>query len=215
MDNLSIHLITTGSNKDRQQSVLDTWLKNHDDYVFYTDFDSSIGNQVELTTNTAVDSGGEKHILEIQRIMREKLFERYEWFYFCDDDTVPNLKLMKTFLSSAEKNKVYGAVGNTWAEDLTLFYLSGGAGYIVHSDIFKNRMYPRLKRIVWGDVQFGLWLREQNITPVHVNEFKWDHPSIFGMDINNPNDHEKIKSHLSFHYIKNNTDRQIITNIFN
>jgi hypothetical protein len=214
MLNLSINILTTGNNKDRQQSILNTWLKNNTDYVFYTDFDTGVGNQIEHTTNTSVDSGGEKHILEIQRIIREKLYEKYEWFYFCDDDTVPNIKLLKTFLLSAEKNKVYGAVGNTWAEDYSLFYLSGGAGYIVHSDIFKNKPYPRLKRIIWSDVQFGLWLREQNIIPIHINEFKWDHPSIFGLNINDPNDHEKIKSYISFHYIKNNNDRELITNIF-
>jgi hypothetical protein len=215
MRDLSIHIITTYSNKDRQQSVLNTWLANNNDYVFYTDFSSDVGNQIELTTNNRVDSGGEKHILEIQRIFREKLYEKYNWFYFCDDDTVPNLKLLNELLKTLDKNKVYGAVGNTWAEDPSLYYLSGGAGYLVHNEIFKNRSHPRLKSIIWGDVQFGLWLREQNIVPVHLNGFKWDHPSIFGMNIHDVSQHEIIKSYLSFHYIKDNNDRQLITNIFN
>lgn len=214
MSNISIHIITTYSNKDRQESILNTWLKNHDQYVFYTDFDSGIGNQIELTTNTQIDSGGEKHILEIQRIIREKLFNKHEWFYFCDDDTIVNMNKLYKFCEHVEKNKVYGAVGNTWPEDRSLFYLSGGAGYLVHSDIFKNKNYPRLKRIIWGDVQFGIWLKEQNIKPIHVDEFKWDHPKQFNLDINNSADYDMIKSNISFHYIKTNTDREIINNIF-
>jgi hypothetical protein len=214
MSDLSIHLITTKANANRQQSILDTWLKNYFNYVFYTDFDSGVGNQIELTTNTKVDSGGEKHILEIQRIMREKLYDINEWFYFCDDDTVLNLNLIFNFIKNAEKNKVYGAIGNTWQEDTSLFYASGGAGYLVHCDIFKNKSYPRLKSITWGDVQFGLWMRENNIIPVHMDEFKWDEPHIFGLNINNIEHKKTIKNYFSFHYIKNNETRKILTDIF-
>lgn len=222
MKPLSIQIITTHTNAHIQKSILETWLRNFSDYCFYTDFTTGIGNQLELTTNCAVDSGGEKHILNLQRIHREKLCNQYEWFYFCDDDTVPNIRLILDFLNTADKSCVYGWWDHVYNDDKTLKSLSGGAGYLVSGEILSKYSPPNLKRIIWGDVQFSIWVRENGIPIVTVPEnathsttkFKWDMPHKHGIDLSTISGVEQIRNTMSFHYVKDNTLREIITSIY-
>ena len=215
MNKLSIHILTTSFHRDRQISILNTWLSQFQDYVFYTDFTTDIGNQVELTTNTEYHSNGEKHILEVNRIFRERLFDQYEWFYFCDDDTVPNIPRILEFTNTASRDKVHAWADNCWAEDRTLLSISGGAGYLVSSDIFRGRKPPRLKRIVWSDVQFALWLRENGIQIAHNTEFKHNVPSHFGIDVTTKEGRNQVRDHMSFHYVKDHELRSEIWSIYN
>jgi hypothetical protein len=212
---LSIHILTTSLNRDRHQSILNTWLKDFYDYVFYTDFTSEIGNQVELTTNTEYHSNGEKHILEVNRIVREKIHNDYQWFYFCDDDTVPNISRILDYCRTADRSKVHAWTDTCWAEDPTLLSVSGGAGYLVPSEVFQGRTPPRLKRIVWSDVQFALWLRENGIPLQHNSEFKHNIPSQFGIDISTVEGRNLVREHMSFHYVKNHELRSAIWELYN
>lgn len=212
---LSVHILTSHKNRNRQVSILETWLSNFSDYVFYTDFTTDVGNQVELTTNDGYDSGGEKHILEVNRIVRENLTSKYEWFYFCDDDTVPNLGKIVQFSKTADVTKVHGFWDYAWAEDRSLHSLSGGSGYLVHSSIFANRTPPKLKRIVWGDVQFSLWLRENGIGIEHTDLFKHNVPSVFGIDMNTVDGRNAIRDHMSFHYVKDLSLMSALNEIYN
>ena len=222
MKPLSIQIITTHTNAHIQQSILNTWLRNFSDYCFYTDFTTGIGNQLELTTNCNVDSGGEKHILNLQRIHREKLWREYEWFYFCDDDTVSNLNMMREFIRTADKGTVYGWWDYAYNDDKTLRSFSGGAGYLVSGEILEKYPPPNLKKIIWGDVQFSLWVRQHNIPIMTIPEnathrttkLKWDMPHKHGIDITTPHGQEEIRNTMSFHYVKDNTLREIITAIF-
>lgn len=214
MKPLSIHILTTILNKDRQISILSTWLSDFTDYVFYTDFSTEIGNQIELTTNTNYDSNGEKHILEVNRIFREKLTDKYEWFYFCDDDTVPNINAIINYSKSADTNVVHAHSDHCWPEDRTLLSISGGAGYLVHSSILSTRKPPKLKKITWSDVQFALWLRENKISIKQESRFKWDVPSKFDINISEPKGRNIVRDHFSFHYVKDHDLRSKIWEIY-
>jgi len=222
MKPLSIQILTTHTNANTQQSILQTWLLNFSEYCFYTDFTTGIGNQLELTTNCAVDSGGEKHILNLQRIHREKLWAEYDWFLFCDDDTVPNIKLILDFIKTADKNTVYGWWDHVYNDDKTLKSFSGGAGYLVSGQTLGKFPPPNLKSIIWSDVQFSIWVRENGISIATVPEnathsttkFKWDMPHNHGIDINTESGREEIRSTMTFHYVKDPILRQIITAVY-
>lgn len=212
---LSIHVMTTHINKDRHSSILETWLKSFPDYTFYTDFSTGIGNQVELTTNTQYHSNAEKHVLEINRICNQKLYEKYDWFYFCDDDTAPNIQNILSYIKIANRQKVHGWSQYSWAQDRSLLCLSGGAGYLISSDILSKHKPPRYDtNIIWSDIQFCLWLQSNNIEIQNNPKMKQDVPSIFNIRMDTKEGRNSIREHLSFHYVKDHSLRKQINDIY-
>jgi hypothetical protein len=218
--------MTTGNYRDRQKSIHETWLNGYNNYVFYTDTVTDIGNQVSVTTKNSYEYCGLKQINEFKRILTSGLFDFYDYFFFCDDDTVVNIKKLKQFIQTADPNYIYGwnSTGS-WPIDTDLKYCSGGAGFLVSSEIFKNiKIYPQLypngddmhvKMYEFSDVQAGLFFRDNNIKYKFIDGFYYDVPSVFGFDENTKEGIEKIKNSYSFHFVRTHELRQKLFNIFN
>ena len=222
MKKLLINILTTYKYEDIQKSILNTWLKNYNEYVFYTDKINNIGNQISVTDKSSYEYCGLKQINRFKQIIDRKEYLNYDFFLFCDDDTVVNTKKLLKFVEDADTNYIYGCVGNTWTVDKNLFYCSGGAGFLVSAQIFKNYIkYPFLyphddgehhHMYGYSDVQAGLFFRDNNFKCKNIEGFYSGPPDGFGIK---NDDYEKIKNSYTFHHIKTNEQREKISNIFN
>jgi len=218
--------MTTKNYCDRQNSILQTWLKGFEDYVFYTDIVNDIGKQVSVTSKSSYEYCGLKQINEFKRILNQNLFDFYDYFLFCDDDTVVNIKKIQQLIQNLDPNYVYGwnSTGS-WPVDPDLNYCSGGAGFLVSSNIFKNiKIFPKLypngddlhvKMYEFSDVQAGLFFRDNKINYKFIEGFYYDVPKTFGFDITTEEGREKIKNSYTFHFGRTDELRSLISNIFN
>jgi hypothetical protein len=199
--NYSIHILTTHKNKDRQESLLNTWLKGRSNYTFYTDKSTGIGNQAEVDPDDTYYSNGKKHLGELQRIKTNNLHEQVDWLFFCDDDTCVNLPKLESLLPSLNPYSMYGScLSGTWPQDTTLNYMSGGAGYLISSEAFKSFGFPDpslLDISFYSDVCVGIWARLNEIQLVNVNGFHSQDPTFYGID------KQDLKNCYTFHYVKN------------
>lgn len=221
-----INILTTNSLKDRQKSILDTWLHGYSDYVFYTDQVNNNGNQISVTDKSSYEYCGLKQINRFKQILSNKEYLNYDFFLFCDDDTVVNIKNILKLIQTLDVNFIHGHVLNgSWDYDKNLKYCSGGAGFIVPSNLLKlvkkqPILYPYDDGIFhpmfgWSDVQSGLFFRDNNFICKNLPKFYYDQPQKFNLNENDPNNHEEIKQSYTFHYIKTHEQRQKITQIFN
>lgn len=215
MKPLSIHILTTKFNKDRQISILNTWLSNFEDYIFNTDFDTKIGNQILMTERCDHASNAIKHVLEYNRIHENKIYENFEWFYFCDDDTVPNMVKILEYIKHADKEKIHAYTMHSWAPDRSLLSISGGAGYLIPSNFFKLTQPKYNQFVPYADVQYALWIRENNIPLQHIEELNQNVPDEFGMSLETVEGRNSIRNQMSFHYVKTHEMREKIWNIYN
>lgn len=210
MKDLSIHILTTHKNKDRQKSILDSWLQGFDDYVFYTDLSTSVGNQIPLTKNDGYESGGEKQILELYRIASNGLHNNFNWFFFCDDDSVINIKKLIDYSKNIKDKLAIGKIIYCFGPDPTLGYFQGGAGFLLHSSLFRNSSIPIIiPGVPWSDVHAGIWLRQNNVRLHHDELFNEDPPEKCGKVSS-----DLMKKQISFHYIKTRDEMIRIDNIF-
>lgn len=194
-------ILTTHKNKDRQQSILNTWGKEIV-HLFYTDQSTFLGNQYVVSNNDTYYSGAEKQI-NILKVIRDYITDNY-WILFCDDDTVPNLKLMESILPSLDKSKVYGRAINHFTPIPDLVYPSGGAGFLIHmTRIYNTKIDESILHKTWySDVAFGLWMRDNDIEIINDDRFNMDLP-------------EKLDPNaLTYHYVKTHEDRVRVTNLF-
>lgn len=207
----SIHILTTHKNFDRQKIILETWLNNKNNYIFYTDKKLDVGNQVAVCDNDTYFSNGIKNLSELQRVYSEKIYENVDWFLFCDDDTHVNLSNLEKILPLLDKFKIHGSINDgTWPEDRSLSYPSGGAGYLISSDLIRKFKVPSLDYLnftFYSDVCVGLWIRDNNINMNNLTEFHGQPPEFYNLSP------EEIRKSITFHYIKTLEDHKKLQEI--
>lgn len=190
-------IIHTIVQKEREDFILSTWGENKD-LVFYGDYEIP-GNKylLKVSNNSEYASGEEKQINVISAL--SQTHKNYDWYYFCDNDTFVNTKLLEEFYQDCDQNKIYGEISNTWPKDASLFYPVGGAGFLVSSKILNflsNKVFHN--PVNWGDVSLGLNFRFFNIEKTNRKDlFHSQPPEFYGIT------DTEIKNHISFHYIKN------------
>lgn len=196
----SIHILTTHKNKNRQKTILDTWLKEKNNYIFYTDKTTGVGNQAEVDPDDTYYSNGKKNLAELLRVYRTEHYKNVDWMLFCDDDTCVNLSNLEELLPTLDPLKMYGSLlSGTWPGDTGLKYLSGGAGYLIPSKLIEKKAVPDLGYLLksyYSDVCVGLWARDNDIEMVDVKGFYSQDPSFYNLT------DEDIKQSYTFHYIK-------------
>jgi hypothetical protein len=190
-------IIHTIAQKEREDFILSTWGRNKD-LVFYGDYETT-GNKylLKVSDNSDYTSGEEKQINAISTF--PKTHNNYNWYYFCDNDTFVNTKLLEEFSQDCDQNKIYGEIANTWPKDPSLSYPVGGAGFLVSNKILNflsNKVFHN--SVNWGDVSLGLNLRHFKIEKTSREDlFHSQTPEFYGIQ------DTEIKNHISFHYIKN------------
>jgi hypothetical protein len=218
MKPLFIMLLTTHKNKLNQENCILTWLDGFEDYAFTTDTSTEVGNQWEVTDDDSYNSNAIKTINTFQKLVKEKYYDKYEWFFYCDDDTCVNVKKILEFIQTADKNVVHSQCAHCWPVDKSLLSISGGGGYLIHKNILKEKGYPELNPIpgsMFGDVQIALWLRENDIDRKHTQFIRGQTPEDCGFDINKKQDRNEMRNYMSFHYIKQKELMETVNDIFN
>ena len=182
-------------NKHRYDNVMNTWGKNKD-VLFYADYNDTNKNVVKVSNNTNYASNEEKHI-NIIKFLNENNKYNYEWIFFCDDDTFVNTNKLEDNLDTFDPNFVNGSVLNTWPNDSSLYYCSGGAGMLINFNLLKKiNLNIKNHNTNFADVSIGISLRESNIECFNSVLFNTQPPEFYNIEISD------VKNYISFHYIK-------------
>jgi hypothetical protein len=190
-------------NKNRYDNVMNTWGKNKD-VLFYADYDDADKNVIKVSNDISYKSNEEKHI-NIIKLLNENNTYNYEWFFLCDDDTFVNTLKLEDSLDTFDPNFVNGSILNTWQNDPSLSYCSGGAGNLIHFKLL-NIISLNIKNHNTGfaDVSLGLSLRESNIGLLNSTLFNSQPPKFYNIEISD------INNYISFHYLKTEDEMKIM-----
>lgn len=192
---------TTKKYQHRIDTILDTWLKNIDDYIFYSDHEDPEKNVVLASQDTSYLSGTLSKTLwffnNLNKIFVEDnktVLEEYDYIFFVDDDTYVNVNNLKQFLNTIDKKSVYGhmftpqknienPIWNLYKNILkeTDSYHSGGAGYIIPTNILKSVEFVDLG-IVFDDAAIGINLIRNGVNLVHDERFNPENPEFYHRD---------------------------------
>lgn len=192
-----LYVLLHGSmNPQRYYNVKESWGKNVD-CLFYSDHNDVDKNIIKVSDRTDYHSNEEKHINSLHYVSTN--IKDYEWFFFCDDDTFVNTQKLEGLLNTFDKNSIHGSLldeGN-WPGDKSLNFCSGGAGYLIHSELLTNIIeHIVILNTGCSDVTLGLHLRNLNIKSINHNFFRSQPPSFFNIPIT------ETKNYITFHYIK-------------
>jgi len=187
-------ILHTCTRPERYDGIVNSWGKNVD-FLFYSDCDNEDKKIVKVSDNSSYSSNEPKHINVIKYLVENNY--QYEWFFFCDDDTFVNTKNLENNLDLFDKDKINGSVlKDTWLQDRSLVYCSGGAGYLIHKTLL-----PIISKTIklgsgYSDVSLGICAKELNIELINHDGFKSQPPDFYKVE------KTLIKDIYTFHYIK-------------
>jgi|694.fasta_scaffold06402_21 hypothetical protein len=198
MENKILFCVLHGScYRQRAQNILNTWGKSID-IIFYADYEDEKNKVIKVSERTDYFSNEEKHVNVFKFLVNNNY--NFEWYFFCDDDTFVNVKNLYKFLENCDQNSLHGEIlMGTYPIDKTLNYCSGGAGYLIHKNIFtpiaenihKHRSHSH------SDVTLGLVCRELNIAAQDSsNLFHSQTPEHYQLD------DSAIVDSITFHYVR-------------
>jgi hypothetical protein len=101
----------------------------------------------------------------------QNLTINYDWYMFIDDDTYVFPNRVEQYLANYDKTApLY--IGSIWTHLKNLRFTSGGAGFFIthntynkikrHLSVDENTKIRYIDNEIYGDVTFGLWVRELN-----------------------------------------------------
>jgi hypothetical protein len=187
-------ILHTCTRPERYDGIVNSWGKDVD-FLFYSDCDNEDKKIVKVSDNSSYSSNEPKHINVIKYLVENNY--QYEWFFFCDDDTFVNTKNLENNLDLFDKDKINGSVlKDTWLQDRSLVYCSGGAGYLIHKTLL-----PIISKTIklgsgYSDVSLGICAKELNIGLISHDGFKSQTPDFYKVE------KTLIKDIYTFHYIK-------------
>jgi len=157
---------------ERHRNVMETWGKDVK-ILFYSDHSDENNRIYKVSDRTDYHSNEDKHVGAWKLIAKKKLYKKFDWFFFCDDDTFVNTNLLESKITDFDPKKITGhLLRGTWPFDKSLNYCSGGAGYLVHKSnvevISKN---IELLNTGYSDVTLGIFCRERGIDFNHDDRF--------------------------------------------
>jgi hypothetical protein len=171
-------LLTTKTYVDRQDNILNSWGKDKE-LFFYSENEDSVRNVIKVCDENNV----EIKQVSIFETIRKNFHNKYDWFFFGDDDTFVNTLFLEKELPS------------------------GGAGFLINNKIIHNFFDSKNYNVGAGDVTFGLNMREKNIEIENNELFSTQHYTYYGLDINS------VYKYITFHYVKDFNDSLLMDNI--
>lgn len=201
MDNIFFNIISTQKFiNTRQKHLKETWLKNIKNYIFASDIDND--DNIKLSDKHDHSSGEEKQINIFNYLLKNK---KFDYYFFCDDDTFVNIKILNKYLLTFDQNNAGNILSRArdplnpqWLTTPSLQYFSGGAGFILNREIVEtiaNNLFLRQDNR-YGDVSLGIIMDKLNISLNHSDLFNKDTPENLKHDIKN------IKNSLTYHYVR-------------
>lgn len=187
MITIKFAILHTSIYNHRRTNLTTTWLKDQD-HIFYSDHSDPDNNVIQVSDDTTYHSNEIKFIN-----IFNTLETNTDWIMFIDDDTFINIKLLHKTIKHLDPNKIHGQMINCWQNDQTLYYPSGGAGILIHKNIY-NRHKGNLQHHNTGfsDVTFGIHIRQHQIPTQHNPKFNSQPPTQL----------DQIQNNISYHYIK-------------
>ena len=157
-----IILKTSHKHIERVDNCVNTWLSTLD-YMCLTD--KLIGKYPELSCSNNDDyNSNEEKTVNFINMVRDGLFDEYDWLVFIDDDAILNIPLFESIVNHLDKTKVYGySMKGSYISDVELDYPSGGCGYFISPQLIKKCKLMTIKGYNYEDVCMGKWLQENDV----------------------------------------------------
>lgn len=127
---IQINVITSINCAERINSIKETWGKDINNLIFYSDHDDNQNDVIKVSDNQR--DCGLKTQNRLLQILDDK--NKYDWYFFVDDDTYVNIKALNTFIEGRDENKIYGCR----CGDDTHPYIQGGAGILIPGKFFEE-----------------------------------------------------------------------------
>lgn len=190
MEKILCLIMTSHKRIQHINNILNTWAKDID-CIFYSDHQLDI---ILKVTDRDDYLSNEIKTINIINQLPEKYLE-FDWYLFCDDDTFVNTKLLKENINNFDKNEVVGSMMNYWPNDRSIYYLSGGAGFLMHKNIYlKIRNNISIYNTGYNDVSLGIFYRNNNIKIADSKLFNSQPPDTYSIS--------DVHNFITFHYIK-------------
>jgi hypothetical protein len=127
--------------------------------------DKLIGKYPELSCSNNDDyNSNEEKTVNFINMVRDGLFDEYDWLVFIDDDAILNIPLFESIVNHLDKTKVYGySMKGSYISDVELDYPSGGCGYFISPQLIKKCKLMTIKGYNYEDVCMGKWLQENDV----------------------------------------------------
>lgn len=215
MNKVLFAIKTTEKYKSRVDAIFNTWLKDIEDYIFYSEHEDENKNIIKVCDDGSY-GGLEIKGLNFFNLLKdietkdgEKILEYYDWIFFVDDDTFVNFKKLNEFIETCDRAKAYGEIftyethptnplySNPNFNKLTKWY-SGGAGLLISTDSLKKIKYYENYNSRHDDVSVGINLISNGIVLENCDLFKSQPPEFWG-----DNDVEVLKK-ITYHHISEN-----------
>jgi len=200
-----LYVVLHGKSSDhRHEGIMETWGKNKN-IIFYSDYEDPDKKIYKVSNRTDYSSNEEKHLNSF--LLVNNLNTKYDWFFFCDDDTFVNTEYLEN--TKFDENFIHGSIiTGCWPHDKNLEYCSGGAGYLISKNIL-IKIYENLfnSNTGFSDVSLVYIAKKCNIPFLNDDRFRSQNPSFFNIkDI-------EIKNFFTFHYVKTKDDQIKLLNL--
>lgn len=200
-------ILTTEKNSNRKSYAKSTWLEGKE-YFFLSDKQNLQDRTWQMSLRDDYTSAAEKFINGINHISsnREE-YQRFDWFFFCDDDTFVFERNLRQLMSSLDKKSFNGKLlskktdpHNPIFDTYNFEYLSGGAGMIVNKELIFNLPKMEVLDHRWSDVSLGLCLQKHRVTVQDVAGFNSTNHRELCHTI------DETKKQVTYHYVKSRED---------
>lgn len=180
--------MTTKKYTGRQDCVLKSWGQNVEQY-FYSEHSDPDRRVLKVCdeNNVVVKQTA------ILWYIREHFSNGYEWYFFGDDDTFLNTRLLLTDLNSFARDKVNG---NVCTGNSRLPYPQGGAGFLIHRELMP-RFYDSIvyRGVPAGDIGFGCNMYRADVQMNHSYLFNQYRPGSYGRSFGD------CYKYYTYHYV--------------
>ena len=205
-------VLSTQNYSDRIKNIKETWAQDLD-VVFYSDHNDPDNNVIKVSNRSDYYSAPIKQVNILNYIKEltdgedNPLLNVYDWFFFVDDDTFVNQKILEEYIQDLDEDKVHGSIITSENDsvnpvyvnkiiDLDVAYPQGGAGFLVSSKVMKKIDTFQEYNVFHSDVIAGLNFHHNNVEYVDVSILNRETPETY--------DHseEEIVSMITYHNIK-------------
>lgn len=211
---------TTKRYLTRIESILNTWLKDIPDYIFFSDHEDPERNIICASNDSSYLGTLDKSLYFFNNAGKifledKSILDCYDWVFVCDDDTFVNTKLVNDFINDKDTsdrvaycsvisinneedstNRIFVDYKDVFEECGAFHYYSGGAGILISSNTLKSIDEYVKNGIVYDDAVIGLNLIKNNVELVDSKLFNSQPPEHYGRS------DESILEKISYHHIK-------------
>jgi hypothetical protein len=126
--NIQINVLTSVNCIDRVDNILNTWGKDFEDLVFFSDHNDLKKNILQVSTRTSYDGCAEKSLNRVKQIVENV---KHDWYFFVDDDTYVNTSGLERFINEKTRDDAT-AYGRMCPGHGDWKYIHGGAGILIN-----------------------------------------------------------------------------------